>query len=245
MESENCYQDEKRAEAYAALEFPGTYYLAYRDLPDIISRHVKGRKAIDFGCGTGRSTRFLKESGFDVVGVDIAEKMIAKAEEADPAGDYRRIGDGDLGQFAANAFDLGLSVFTFDNIPTMERKVASLKALRRLLTEGGRIVSLVSTPEIYTHEWASFSTAGFPENREAKSGDRVRIIMKDVADKRPVEDVLVSDADYRECFRRAGLELTATYKPLADGSEPFTWVSETRIPPWAVHVLKCGKSRTS
>jgi hypothetical protein len=28
----NCYEDTKRAEAYAKLEFAGTYYLAYRDL---------------------------------------------------------------------------------------------------------------------------------------------------------------------------------------------------------------------
>ena len=61
----NSYEDAKRAETYAKLEFPGTYYLAYRDLPGIIFDHVKGRKALDFGCGTGRSTRFLQKIGFD------------------------------------------------------------------------------------------------------------------------------------------------------------------------------------
>jgi len=75
----NVYEDAKRAEVYSKLEFLGTYYLAYRDLPEIIFEHVKGRKAIDFGCGTGRSTRFLKKLGFTVVGVDIAEDMIKKS----------------------------------------------------------------------------------------------------------------------------------------------------------------------
>ena len=79
----NVYEDTKRAAAYSKLEFPGTYYLAYRDLPKIILEHVKGRKAIDFGCGTGRSTRFLKKLGFDTVGVDIAEEMIKRAREMD------------------------------------------------------------------------------------------------------------------------------------------------------------------
>jgi len=31
---------------------------------------VRGRKAVDFGCGAGRSTRFLRTLGFDAVGVD-------------------------------------------------------------------------------------------------------------------------------------------------------------------------------
>ena len=48
----NVYSDQRRAEAYAKLEFPGTYYLAYRDLPEIISKHVTGRtRAVDFGSG--------------------------------------------------------------------------------------------------------------------------------------------------------------------------------------------------
>ena len=67
MEFVKSYEDAQYAEAYAKLAFSGTYYLAYRNLPEIIFEHVKGKKAIDFGCGTGRSTRFLEKIGFDVV----------------------------------------------------------------------------------------------------------------------------------------------------------------------------------
>jgi hypothetical protein len=56
MDFFNVYEDGTRAQAYAKMEFPGTYYLAYRDLPDIILTHTQGKKAIDFGCGAGRST---------------------------------------------------------------------------------------------------------------------------------------------------------------------------------------------
>ena len=80
----NCYEDGTRAEAYATLEFKNTYHLAYRDIPAILHAHVRGRRAMDFGCGTGRSTRFLCQLGFEVTGVDIAEDMIRKARELDP-----------------------------------------------------------------------------------------------------------------------------------------------------------------
>ena len=237
---ENVYDDDRRAQAYAKIEFPGTYYLAYRDLPEILSRHVRGTRALDFGCGAGRSTRFLRDLGFDVVGVDIAEQMLARARELDPQGDYRLVPDGDLSALATGSYDVVLSAFTFDNVPTLERKVALFRSLGGMLADRGRIVNLVSSPEIYRNEWASFSTKGFPENRAARSGDRVRIVMLDVEDPRPVEDILCTDEDYGEVYRRAGLEPVATYRPLAKPSEPFAWVSETVTAPWVLYVLERG-----
>ncbi|MBN1217830.1 MAG: class I SAM-dependent methyltransferase [Anaerolineae bacterium] len=238
MEFINAYEDTRRAEAYAKLEFPGTYYLAYRDLPDIILRHVKGRKAIDFGCGTGRSSRFLQGLGFNVTGVDVAADMIKLAQTRDPNGAYCLVEDGNLGQFQADAFDLVLSVFTFDNIPTVAKKVAIFREFGRLLKSEGIIVNLVSSPQIYVNEWASFTTKNFPENKYARSGEKVKIIITDIEDQRPVEDIVWTDKAYQEVFKRAGLQIVDTYRPLAKESEPYQWVSETRIAPWVIYVLK-------
>ena len=238
MDTFNSYEDARRAEAYARLEFPGTYYLAYRDLPAILSEHVRGRKAMDFGCGAGRSTRFLQKLGFEATGVDIAQDMIRKAKEIDPGGDYRLIGEGGVAAAADGSFDLVLSAFTFDNIPTMDRKVRMFGDLRGLLRSGGTVVNLVSTPEIYTHEWASFSTKDYPENRLARCGDRVRIVITDIEDGRPVEDIVWPDEDYQRVYGASGLEPVATHRPLAREDEPYRWVNETRIAPWAIYILK-------
>ena len=243
MDFFNVYEDKERAKAYAGLEFPGTYYLAYRDLPWIITKHVTGKKAIDFGCGTGRSTRVLQKLGFKTSGVDISEAMIKKAKEQDPLGDYRLIEDGDFHLVKDQAYDLILSVFTFDNIPTMERKVKIFKEFREVLGQEGRIIHLVSAPEIYTHEWVSFSTKDFPENNCAKLGDKVKIIMKDVQDRRPVEDILWTDEAYQEGFKKAGLEVVNIFKPLAKEDEPYSWINETRIPPWVIYVIKKPEKR--
>ena len=183
----NCYADATRAQAYATLEFKNTYHLAYRDIPAILGEHVRGRKSLDFGCGTGRSTRFLRQRGFEVTGVDIAEDMIRKARELDPSGDYRLIqsnliqsnliqsnkvqrngvqsndvtGDGvtgdDLSAFQSGTYDLVLAAFTFDNIAgkNNDNKRRILQDLGRLLNQDGKLVLIVSRPEIYTHEWAS------------------------------------------------------------------------------------------
>jgi SAM-dependent methyltransferase len=212
--------------------------LAFRDLPGIISTHVSGRKAIDFGCGAGRSTRFLRKLGFDAIGIDISADMLKKAREIDADGDYRLVDGADFHEIASGSWDLVLSAFTFDNIPTKELKVTTFRGLAVLLAPAGAIVNLVSSPDIYTHEWASFTTKDFPENANAKSGDKVKIIMTDVDDRRPVEDVVWSDEAYREVYRASGLEAVGKYAPLAREDEPYDWVSETRIAPWVIYVLK-------
>ena len=77
------YADSVRADAYDQLEFPGTYYLAFRDVPAILADYVRGNEALDFGCGAGRSTRFLRSFGYKVTGVDISEPMLQRARERD------------------------------------------------------------------------------------------------------------------------------------------------------------------
>jgi SAM-dependent methyltransferase len=238
MREFNVYADAVRAQTYAELEFPGTYFLAYRDLPEILAAHARGRRAVDFGCGAGRSTRFLRRLGFDAVGVDISQAMLGQARALDPEGDYRLVAGADFGGLPAGAHDLVLSVFTFDNVPTAERKVELFRALARLLGRDGTLVSLVSSPEIYRHEWASFSTKDYPENARAGCGDEVRIVITDTADPRPVVDVVWPDAAYREVYRRAGLAVAAVYRPLGEPGEPVAWVNETRIAPWVIYVLR-------
>ena len=238
MQFANCYDDNLRAEAYSGLEFANTYYLAFRDLGTVFAEHVRGKRALDFGCGTGRSARFLRALGFKVTAVDIAPAMIAKAPELDETGDYRLVENGDLNSVETGSYDLVLSAFAFDNVPGWDLKVKLFRDLGRLLNASGKIVNIVSAPEIYTHEWASFSTKDYPGNRTAKTGEVVRIITTDFADPRPTEDILWTDEDYLEVYRRAGLSVITKCKPLASGDEHYAWVNETNIAPWVIYLLR-------
>ena len=233
----NVYDDADRARAYADLELPGTYYLAFRDLPVLVRKHVCGTRALDFGCGTGRSTRFLKSLAFRVTGIDVSESMLDQARGRDPHGDYRLVAGDSLAGLVTGTFDLICAAFTFDNIPTDQEKISALGKLKRFLAPGGRLFVVVSSPAIYCHEWASFSTRDYPANHSARDGDPVQIIMLDVPDRRPVVDIVCSDAHYRELFEAVGLWVIETVRPLASGSESIQWVSETTIPPWTIYVL--------
>jgi ubiquinone/menaquinone biosynthesis C-methylase UbiE len=164
--------------------------------------------------------------------------MIELARATDPLVDYRLIDDGTLGFFEANSIDLIFSAFTFDNIPTMAKKISLFSEMRRLLRESGRIVNMVSSPDIYTHEWASFSTRDFVQNKTAKPGDIVKIINTSIKDSRPVDDILWPDEDYRRVFADAGLSVVEMHEPLAREDEPYNWINETKIAPWVIYVLK-------
>ncbi len=233
---QNTYEDPVRAAAYAELQYPGTYHLAFRDLPELLGPAGLGLRALDFGCGAGRSARFLEGLGFDVEGADSAEAMLAQARLRNPAGVYLHVPGGDLSALPDHRYDRILSAFTFDNIPP-EAKGQILGHLARLLRPGGRLLNLVSSEELYRMDWASFTCTGFPGNRDPRPGDRVYTIMKDVPDARPVEDIFCPETEYRRLYEAAGLRLERSHRPLGREDEPFAWVNETRVAPWRIDVL--------
>ncbi len=122
-------------------------------------------------------------------------------------------------------------------IPDWDNRTNILTGLRDLLKPTGRLICLDATPELYTNEWASFSTKDFPENWDANTGDIVRDIMLDVEDKRPAEDIFWTVDDYHVLFKKAGLSVESVYKPLGRKEEPFKWISELQIAPWMIFVL--------
>jgi hypothetical protein len=107
-----------------------------------------------------------------------------------------------------------------------------------VLGRGGKIVNVVSAPEIYWHEWLSFSTKDFPENRRAKCGDEVRIINIALEDKRPAIDILWLDEEYRDVYEQSGLKVVGVYKPLGRVDDPYNWINEASIAPWVIYVLE-------
>jgi len=169
--------------------------------------------------------------------------MIELARVADPEGEYVQTESDDFTILGRKPFDLILSAFTFDNIPNEGRRIALMCGLRERLSSTGRLVILGSTPEIYTHEWTSFTTAAFPENKRARSGQTVRIVMKDVSDTRPVIDWIWFRADYERLFANSGFELIEEHRPLGRSNEPFAWILETTVAPWVIYVVRPKRPR--
>jgi SAM-dependent methyltransferase len=96
-------------------------------------------RALDFGCGHGRLTQALAPYFDAVVGVDIAESMLAAARAANRHGDrvtYVHNARPDLSQFAAGSFDFVLTMLVLQHMRSDYAKTY-LREFLRLLRPGG------------------------------------------------------------------------------------------------------------
>ncbi|MBI5621647.1 class I SAM-dependent methyltransferase [Candidatus Falkowbacteria bacterium] len=121
--------------------------IAYAATEKLIKKYChQARIALNYGSGTGRSTRFLKQIGLEkVIGVDVAEAMLKKAGQQEmPGVSYQLISSGTL-PFKDSSFDLAFSGIVLLEIPTEGE-------IRKILTtqEGDNRPRDYCFPHLYT-----------------------------------------------------------------------------------------------
>ncbi len=100
-----------------------------------------GDRVLDACCGTGDFAIADRQAGGTVVGLDFAERMLARAREKDRSIEWVR-GDLLALPFADSSFDAATVGFGIRNVDDLE---AGLRELRRVLREGGRLACLEIT----------------------------------------------------------------------------------------------------
>ena len=226
----------KHAGEYAELGMEGTQYLAFRDIPILIQEYAGSiTSALDYGCGAGRSTRFLKRLGFNVVGVDVSQEMLEQARSKDPSGEYHHIPSGHL-PFEDSEFHLVFSSFVFLEVSRLEEIENILKEMKRVLRKDGIIIFVTASMEASQGDWVSLSYS-FPENdRPLRSGETVKLLIRGI-------DVVLYDYywtndDYTGAAERAGLTLAKIHKPLGSRADSIEWRDEAKMSPVAIYVLR-------
>ncbi len=126
------------APLYDLLDLPFEYG-RYRRIRPLLFRGLSGR-VLDAGIGTGRNFPFYP-SGADVVGVDVSDAMLARAERRRAAlgvnVELRRMDVTGL-DFADGSFDAAVATFLFCVLPE-ELQTPGLRELRRVVKPGGAI----------------------------------------------------------------------------------------------------------
>lgn len=133
---------------------------SYTELPDVSNveiifpaimeqlGNVKGKRILDYGCGDGRLSRKMAESGAGVVGVDTSPSMIKVAQKKTKQKDvsYLHMQENNL-QFLSNgSFDVVVANLVFMMIQSKEEIEQSMKEMHRVLKKDGRIIYSLTHP---------------------------------------------------------------------------------------------------
>ncbi len=121
----------------------GWFYNEYLEMPSVLKTlgNIRGKKILDFGCGSGIYAKILAKRGAIVKGFDISKEMIKIAKKNNPKLDLR-IGSGYKIPFDEK-FDIVLSALTVHYLEDWDKM---LKEVGRVLKEGGYFVFSTDNP---------------------------------------------------------------------------------------------------
>lgn len=209
-------------------------YLAYRDIPYLIEKHVLGKTALDYGAGTGISSQFLLNLGFQVSGVDKSHEMLKQAKIHCPLVPFYSI-ENDCIPLVSQSFDLVFSSFVLLEMKSTIEFAKYLGEAKRIMKPNGTFIAVTGSEKFYSQNWLPFKT-DYPENKNLKSGNRVKIGI--IESNMEFTDFYWTETDYRMFFENAGFSLIEILYPLGKATEPFPWKDEKNTPPFVIFVAK-------
>jgi ubiquinone/menaquinone biosynthesis C-methylase UbiE len=200
----------------------------------LINGLPKGGDLLDIGCGTGLFVSKYIEHGGRGTGLDISEKMVAKARKRCPQCEFT-VGVGEKLPFRNESFDAISSLLVFSYVKDPE---AMLSETFRVLRPGGSIALCTLGKKLLT--------AGIPALYQLGEKIKVKhVVMKDFGEYYYNEkemDKLFKGAGYSDVSVKwcsfAHIDMIDPLFNLACRIEPFV---EKRVPQLAYNIFVCAK----
>jgi SAM-dependent methyltransferase len=212
------------AELYASLGIAGTTYEIGFEAVRRALGDIRGRVLLDFGCGAGRSSAFLRSLGAGLVyGVDRDRDMIGKAlarrlegavfkhmEEAVPLRD--------------ESVDAAVSLNVFIELRTLAEMGRACREVARTLRPGGTFIVESTSPLAFGHTFRSYR---YPVSGELRSGQVTPCIVSTPAGELVIGDTYWTEDDYAGALGQAGLTVTAISYPVP--RDPSAWSTDEAV----------------
>lgn len=236
--------DTSEANKYSKISLvgEGTLFLAFRDFKELIHTHLPNLsfgeiKAIDYGCGAGRSTRYLKHLGIrQVDGFDISQEMLAEAKFFDPDGLYEKIESGSV-PVADSTYDLALLSFVTVALESKSDLLHIFQELSRTLQKNGMVMSLALSESFWNpaHRWVTYKQ-DYPENYHPISGQKSRLTITSI--NLELTDTFWLESDVIDCAQQAGLSFIKKHHSLGKPEDGIVWQDEALYPPYTILIFK-------
>ncbi len=186
---------------------------------------VRGKKVLDYGCGTGKFSRILKDAGAEVVGVDISEKELAIAKERHPDIPFYVLSG--MPAELDGTFDVAVLIFIITAIPNTTIVESIFNDLKKFLKTHGQLVLMNSNYEKSAgREFLTFSIGDVKQELLAS----LKVFLgfdKSLA----VDEYFYPREFLFEKLQAAGFAIEKTYEPLATTTD-HPWKDEKVSPPF-------------
>lgn len=189
-------------------------------IAELTCSYGKGISVLDYGCGSGKVSRRLRDDGFDyVTGVDISPTMIEKAISAGTNRlRFEQIHGPNL-PFPDNSFEAVISCFLFINIPERRELVRITTEVMRVLKPGGSYYILDTHPQTTGVDYPTYRNG--EHGISYQDGDNRPVYLTIPGRQQPLEivDKQWGLSTYRNTFAAAGLSLTTERNLPFDNSQ--------------------------
>lgn len=166
------------------------------EIPNVLAAlgDLRDRDVLDFGCGNGMYSRWLKEQGAGrVVGYDVSDGMLEYARAWERKSARGITFTSELTDDLDGRFDLVLAVYVLPYATTRDELHAMCAQMARPLRPGGRLVTLPIHPD-YDRDPSYYERYGFrltPLGADTDGG-RVRLDLFDPANRADADEDTVT-----------------------------------------------------
>ena len=196
---------------------------------------VTNKHILDYGCGSGIFSRYLRDRGAKVTGVDISETMIKVARSNDPENiSYHSISSGEIGFLRDRSFDHVVSNFVLCTISSLQEISRIMKEIHRVLKENGMFIIMNSNWE--RSNGREFISYKLEYCKDLKPGQRINAMLKTDP---PIvfEDFFWSREDYIQSLTDCGFSILTIEEPTGEADQA-PWIDEITHPPFIIIVAK-------
>ncbi|AYA40392.1 class I SAM-dependent methyltransferase [Xenorhabdus nematophila] len=139
--------------------------------------NLSGLKVLDFGCGPGATSRWLRERGAEyIIGYDISEGMLNYARRREEQDQPRIHYISDINEKYNEYFDIVFAVYVMPCATNREDLLMMSKTMSRVLKPGGRLITLPIHPD-FNAEPEYYRPFGLRliEERQRADGNPIRL----------------------------------------------------------------------
>ncbi|MBI4152228.1 class I SAM-dependent methyltransferase [Candidatus Woesearchaeota archaeon] len=186
--------------------------------------NLEGKLILDFGCGTGRSSRLLHQWGaYRVLGIERNRQMLAIAESLPSPGiEYYHAGDARLWEYSEHCA-AAFTSFVLMEVPTREELAEIHNTIARILLPGSVYVAITNNADALPYESEHISirpVTGFT----GKSGDQ---FLDRIKGEHQFEfiDHYWTRQDYNDILRNSGFSIEEMVAPKNAKGEEFPYLA--------------------